>query len=187
MRDEALSVLVVLAVAAGCQAGGREGGPTAALAPGASAGAAGASGGGRATGGTGGVVAGAEDGGVGLTSSVFGSLEELLGTGGENAVAACDYGASPGCDFTRAEGCCSHLSCVHATDDPYDVHPVEACEALVACVQSHPGCSSAADPLCFQDENPDGPCLTEAYTASHEDPEGPFAFTEDLMRCICGY
>jgi hypothetical protein len=143
---------------------------------------AGTSTGGAPTGGTAGMGG---NGGSGLSSDVFGS-SGVTGSGG--SAAACDYGASAICDWTRVEGCCSQWACEKAAGaDVFNTYPVESCQALVACVNEHSGCSNAADPLCFQNENPAAPCLNEAYQASHTDPEGPFAWTVELVNCVCGY
>jgi len=140
-------------------------------------------------GGTGGFVV---DEGLGLTSSVFGSLEDLVGAGGNGIVVEpCDYGDAPTCDFGRVDTCCSHLACSHASSNPDDTYPIEACEGLLSCVQSNPGCSTAANPVCFLDsagqEDPSSICADEVYLASHTDPEGPYAFTLQLINCLCGY
>lgn len=119
----------------------------------------------------------------GLHSDVFGS-GSIAST---PTVVACDY-SSPGCDFARVDGCCSEKACVHASGaDVFDTYPVESCEALLECVQGHPGCGTKDDPLCFRNEAPGAPCLQEGYLASHEDPDGPFAWTAALMACVCGY
>lgn len=124
--------------------------------------------------------------GAGLTSSVLDPDDEVDGSAG--AGPACDYSESSGCDFERVTGCCSALACEKASGaNVFDTYPVESCEALVACVQANPGCSTAEDPLCFQDEAPTAPCLREGYQASHTDPDGPFAWTVELMNCLCGY
>ncbi len=124
--------------------------------------------------------------GIGLYSSVF---EPAAGAGGgsEPVVVECDY-STPGCDYTRLQGCCEPLACTHANGaDVWDTYPIEACEALVACMQANPACTTAEDPLCFMNEDPNGPCIDETYAASHTDPEGPYAWTLELMRCVCGY
>lgn len=134
----------------------------------------------------GGGSAGARPEDAGLGSDVFGSSAGSGGTGGTGS--ACDDSASPSCDFSRVETCCSHLACEKANGaDVFNTYPIESCQALVACVQSNPGCSSASDPLCFGDEDPSAPCLNEGYLASHNDPDGPFAWTVALMTCLCGY
>ncbi len=140
-------------------------------------------------GGTGGLVV---DEGVGLTSSVFGSLADLLAAGGGGVVIEpCDYGPTPTCDFTRLQGCCSHLDCSKASRNPDDTYPIEACQGLLACAQANPDCSTATNPFCFFDaageEDPNSVCADEVYLASHTDPEGPYAFTLELMKCACGY
>jgi hypothetical protein len=120
-----------------------------------------------------------------LQSDVFGAGAK--GATGEPSIPACDY-STPGCDFARIDGCCSPKACSHASGvDVFNTYPVESCDALLACVQSHPGCSTKDDPLCLQNEAPDAPCLDEAYQASHTDPDGPFAWAAELMACVCGY
>ncbi len=120
-----------------------------------------------------------------LQSDVFGAGSQ--GATGEPSIPACDY-STPGCDFTRLDGCCSAKACSHASGaDVFNTYPVESCEALLSCVQSHPECGGKDDPLCFGNEAPDAPCLQEGYLASHTDPDGPFAWTLDLMACVCGY
>jgi hypothetical protein len=136
-------------------------------------------------GGRGGAAGAAGMGGTGLVSDMFGNGGEGNPDGG--SVAACDYGATPTCDFTRVDDCCRQYACQKASSDPWNTYPIESCQALVACVQAHPGCSSASDPLCFQDGDSSSPCLNEGYQASHEDPEGPFAFTMKQLQCVCGY
>lgn len=136
--------------------------------------------------GSGGSAGSGGSGGEALTSS---SLDPNAGGGtGGIAAPACDYGATPTCDFTRETGCCSHLACQKASGaNVFDTYPVESCQALLTCIQANPGCSSASDPLCFQDEAPTAPCLDEGYRASHTDPDGPFAWTKTLVECLCGY
>jgi hypothetical protein len=142
-------------------------------------------------GGTGGFVV---DDGVGLTSSVFGSLDELIGAGGGGSVVVepCDYGASPTCDYGRVNTCCSHLACIGAADptNPDDTQPVQACENLISCVQTN-GCSTAANPFCFLDaagqEDENSPCAQEVYNAAHTEADGPYAHTLELINCLCGY
>jgi hypothetical protein len=127
------------------------------------------------------------DGGIGLYSPVFEAAAGAAVGGGGTAPIACDY-TTPGCDLTREAGCCEPLACDHANGaDVWNTHPIEACRALLDCVQANPGCSTAADPLCFMDEDPNGPCLQQIYDASHTDADGPYAWTLDLMRCLCGY
>lgn len=124
-------------------------------------------------------------GGVGLYSEVFEPIPGA-GSGGSTAAPVCE--PTTACDFTRQTGCCERLSCDHANRaDVWNSHPIEACKALVKCVQDHPGCTTASDPLCFQNEAATAPCLTEGYNASHNEPDGPFAYTLELMRCLCGY
>lgn len=135
--------------------------------------------------GQGGAAGSAGTAGAGLTSNEFGNGGTSNADGG--SVVACDYGTTPSCDFTRVENCCSQYACEKATSDPWNTYPIESCQALVACVQAHPGCSTASDPLCFQDGNSSSPCLNEGYQASHEDPQGPFAFTVKQVKCVCGY
>lgn len=136
-------------------------------------------------GGTAGNAGNAGTAGAGLTSSMFGSGG--LSNPDAGSVPACDYGTAPSCDFTRVDNCCSQYACENATSDPWDTYPIESCQALVACVQANPGCSTASDPLCFQDGATGAPCLDEGYQASHEDPSGPFAFTVKQVKCVCGY
>jgi hypothetical protein len=153
-----------------------------------SLGSAGTTGGvaGSATGGTAGTSGIAGSGGTGLTSDVFGDGGPPSGAAG--ATGGCEYPNPGECDFARVDGCCLPLACERANgSDVFNTYPIESCQALVACVQAHPGCSTAADPLCFQNEDPNAPCLMEGYQASHNDPEGPFAWTAELVRCVCGY
>jgi len=140
-------------------------------------------------GGTGGYVV---DDGVGLTSPVFGSLDDLVGSGGGGGtLVACDYGAAPACDFTRVDGCCSPLDCSQAATNPDDTHGIEMCENLIACIQDHMDCSTADNPFCFLDANGEednnSPCAEEVYATSHREPDGPYPATLALMNCICGY
>lgn len=141
--------------------------------------------GGSAAGAAAGSSGTAGGGGTGLVSDVFGR-GGLGGTAG--GLAACDYPDPPECDFARVDGCCKPFACERANGaDVFDTYPVESCRALVECVQANTGCSSAADPLCFQDENPSAPCLMEGYQASHTDLDGPFVWTRELVKCVCGY
>ena len=121
-------------------------------------------------------------GGAGLTSGEFGSDEPA-----PDAPVECEPLDTNTCDWSRLDGCCRAHACERASGtDVFNTYPVESCQSLVACVQSHAGCSNPDDPLCFRDEAPDAPCLSEGYQASHEDPDGPFAWTADLVRCVCG-
>lgn len=135
---------------------------------------------------TGGVTGHAGDtgtGGTGLTSGEFGSEEP-----DPESPEQCEPLATPTCDWSRVDGCCQEHACTRASGaDVFNLYPVESCEDLVSCVQAHPGCSTPEDPLCFRNEAPDAPCLREGYQASHEDPDGPFAWTAELVRCVCGY
>ncbi len=147
-------------------------------------------GGGGGTGGSAsGAVAGAPlTGGVSntggsLVSDVFG-LSAPEASGGASA---CD-GPVAQCEWSRLDGCCKHLACERANGaDVFNLYPVQSCQALLACVRAHPGCSNADDPLCFGAEDPGAPCLNEGYQASHTDPAGPYAWTVELVRCVCGY
>ncbi len=185
-RAAALVVTATLLLACGASGGTPE--PGIASETGGSAGAPlTTTGGARATGGApplGGATP-TGSGGIGLYSSVF---EPAAGAGGGGEVVIeCDYSA-PGCDFSRMEGCCEPLACTHANGaNVWDTYPIESCQALIACMRENPGCSTAEDPLCLMDEDPSGPCLDETYAASHTDPEGPYAWTVELMRCVCGY
>lgn len=124
-------------------------------------------------------------GGTGLSSNVFGPKAGASNGGG---AAACDGATSGDCDWTRVEGCCKPLACERANGtDVFNTYPVESCRALIACVQAHPGCSNADDPLCFQEEDPSAPCLQQGYQASHSDADGPFAWTVMLVQCVCAY
>jgi hypothetical protein len=174
--------LIAACAQAQFEAGARRGNVTAG---GGDAGAQTAVDAGTGTAGQGGAAGAAGMGGTGLTSDEFGSAGTSSADGG--SVAPCDYGATPTCDFTRVETCCSQYACERASSDPWNTYPIESCQALVACVQAHPGCSTASAPLCFQDGDTSSPCLDEGYQASHEDPEGPFAFTLKQMKCVCGY
>lgn len=163
-----------VAAAAGTGSGGSAGSAGSPLPPAAGGGGLGAAGGPNAAGGT------------GLTSGVFGPGSGA-GGGAGTATVGCEATTSA-CDWSRLTGCCKPLACERASGtDVFNTYPVESCQALVTCVQAHPGCSTASDPLCFQDEAPGAPCLQEGYQASHTDPDGPFAWTEDLVRCVCGY
>lgn len=181
-----LLVLGVLTLVAGCSQANDMKSPGAAVDGGASTSTGGAAttGGGASLGGTGTVLPPVEEN-TGLTSPVFGSIDDVVPDAG-GGPEPCEYPTPPTCDYTRIDGCCSHLACSKASgsdvDNPY---PIESCNALVACVQANPGCSTADDPLCFGNEA--GPCVDEGYQASHEDLEGPFWWTVDLMRCVCGY
>lgn len=151
----------------------------------AGAGGAVARGGSPAGGGVAGTAGSGGDGGSGLSSDVFGS-GGTSGTG--TTTEACDDSSEPACDWSRIDGCCKAFACERAAgSDVFNTYPVESCQALIACVQANEGCSTASDPLCFQDEDPDAPCLMEGYQASHTDPDGPFAWTAALVSCVCGY
>lgn len=137
------------------------------------------------SGGSGGADASSATGGTGLTSSSFGDDDD---NPSQDEPEACVYELPPSCDWSRVEGCCAPYACERASGtDVFNTYPVESCQALVACVQANPGCSTASDPLCFQNEDPSAPCLLEGYQASHNDPDGPFAWTAELVRCVCGY
>ncbi|HET9956779.1 MAG TPA: hypothetical protein VFQ61_19925 [Polyangiaceae bacterium] len=144
--------------------------------------------GGTAVVGGGGTSTSSSSAGIGLYSSVFeAGGTSAGGTSGAPPV-VCDDSEPGTCDWTRVEGCCKQWACNRANgEDVFNPRPITACEALVTCVRANPGCSTASDPLCFQDEKPTAPCLDEGYLASHEDPDGPFAWTEHLVRCVCGY
>ena len=181
---------LMAALAGACGAGGGGDPPSASTETGGSAGAGTtvATGGNyvRSAGGTGGIGVEEE---TGLTSAVFGSLDDLVGSGAGGAnPTACDYGDVPSCDMTRIEGCCSHLACEFApANDEWDTYGMETCESLLDCVEQHPGCSTADDPVCFVTGGEDAPCRQLGYAAGHEDPDGIFAFTVELVRCLCGY
>lgn len=122
-------------------------------------------------------------GGEGLTSGEFGSEEPPA-----EAAEQCEPLETAACDWSRVDGCCRDHACERASGaDVFNTYPVESCQALVACVQAHPECSTPDDPLCFGDEAPGAPCLDEGYQASHQEPDGPFAWTVELVRCVCGY
>ena len=133
------------------------------------------------------------DAGVDLTSPVFGpSLEDLVGAGGTggSAVVTCEYGDTPSCDFTRVDNCCFHLACKYATNNPDNIFPTRACEALLSCVRTN-GCSTASDPVCFLGadgrDDPNAVCADEAYSAGHTDADSPYEHTVELINCLCGY
>ncbi len=184
VRSAALGAAAALLLACGASGGAPE--PGVATGSGGAGAPATTTGGARPTGGAPlGGAAPTGSGGIGLYSSVF---EPAAGAGGGGEMLLeCDY-STPGCDYTRLQGCCEPLACTHANGaDVWDTYPIESCEALVACMQENPGCTTAEDPLCFMDEDPNGPCIDETYAASHTDPEGPYAWTLELMRCVCGY
>lgn len=151
--------------------------------------AVGGSGGSGGTGGspTGGTAPVLGAGGAGLRSSVFEPLEGYSSGGQGGAVVKCEPSTVSGCDWSRLDGCCSQWACNKVTRlDVFDTYPITSCESLVKCVKAHPGCSTADDPLCFQNEAASAPCLNEGYLASFKDESGPFAWTKHLVACACG-
>ncbi len=132
----------------------------------------------------------AEEGtaGVGLVSGVFGDPLNI-GTSPVEPV-DCTHPAPGTCDWARVdEGCCSDYQCIHATTDPDDSWPIQACQALVDCIRTeNPGCSIATDPLCAARNGSETSVCTEPYETGGTTDEGSAsAFVRAAITCVCGY